>query len=190
MSRPSHTWQLQFALTSAIWGSSFLFIKVLDRHWPALWVAFGRILLGAVTLALLVVLRRERFPTDRRLWLHSVVAAALFNAVPFSLFAFGEKHVSSVMAGLWNATTPLWVLVVLLLAFPEERPTRRRLVGIGTGFLGVALLLGPWRGLGGESGSGIWPAPPPPCVTGWVFPTPGGIWPAGARVVWCSRPAS
>lgn len=152
MADKSHTWKLQFVLTSAIWGSSFLFIKVLDRHWPALWVAFGRILLGAIVLALLVLLRGERFPADRRLWLHSVVAAVLFNVAPFTLFAFGEKHVSSIMAGLWNATTPLWVLVVLLLAFPEERPTRRRLGGIGTGFLGVALLLGPWRGLG----SGRW----------------------------------
>jgi drug/metabolite transporter (DMT)-like permease len=148
-SNNSHTWKLQFALTAAIWGSSFLFIKVLDRHWPALWVAFGRILLGAVTLAALVAIRGERFPSDRRLWLHSAVAAGLFNVVPFTLFAFGEKHVSSIAAGLWNATTPLWVLVVLLLAFPEERPTRSRLVGIGTGFVGVALLLGPWRGLGG-----------------------------------------
>jgi len=145
----SHTWKLQFALTSVIWGSSFLFIKVLDRHWPAVWVAFGRVVLGALALGLLVVLRRERFPADRRLWVHSLVAAILFNAAPFTLFAFGEKHVSSIMAGLWNASTPLWVLVVLLLAFPEERPTRSRLLGIGTGFLGAALLLGPWRGLGG-----------------------------------------
>jgi len=149
VSRSPHTWKLQFVLTAAIWGSSFLFIKVLDRHWPALWVAFGRVALGAATLALLVAVRRERFPTDRRLWLHSLVAAALFNAAPFTLFAFGEKHASSVVAGLWNATTPLWVLVVLLSAFPEERPTRSRLVGVGTGFVGVAVLLGPWRGLGG-----------------------------------------
>jgi len=149
VTQTSHSWKLQFILTSAIWGSSFLFIKVLDRHWPALWVAFGRVLLGALTLALLVLARGERFPNDRRLWLHSFVAAGLFNAAPFVLFAFGEKHVSSIVAGLWNATTPLWVLVILLLAFPEERPTRDRLVGIGTGFLGVTLLLGPWRGLGG-----------------------------------------
>jgi drug/metabolite transporter (DMT)-like permease len=149
VSESSHAWKLSFGLTAAIWGSSFLFIKVLDRHWPALWVAFGRVLLGAVTLALLVLVRRERFPLDRRLWLHSLVVAFLFNAVPFTLFAFGEKHASSIVAGLWNATTPLWVLVVLLLAFPEERPTPNRLVGIATGFLGVAVLLGPWRGLGG-----------------------------------------
>lgn len=147
--RRDTAWKIEFLMLAAIWGSSFLFIKVLDRHWPALWVAFGRIALGALTLVALVVIRRERFPTDRRLWLHSLVAAALFNAVPFTLFAFGEKHVSSIFAGLWNATTPLWVLVVLLAAFPEERPTRGRLVGMAVGFAGAAVLLGPWRGLGG-----------------------------------------
>jgi drug/metabolite transporter (DMT)-like permease len=147
--RPATSWKLQFVLTASIWGSSFLFIKVLDRHWPAVWVAFGRVTLGAITLVALVLLRRERFPTDRRLWLHCLVAAALFNAVPFTLFAFGEKHISSILAGMWNATTPLWVLIILLAAFPEERPTRRRLAGIVMGFAGVAVLLGPWRGVGG-----------------------------------------
>ncbi len=147
--RSDSSWKLQFTLTSVIWGSSFLFIKVLDRHWPALWVAFGRVALGAVTLVAMVFLRRERLPADRRLWLHCLVAAVLFNAAPFTLFAFGEKHVSSILAGMWNATTPLWVLVILLAAFPEERPSRGRRAGIMVGFAGVAVLLGPWRGLGG-----------------------------------------
>jgi drug/metabolite transporter (DMT)-like permease len=147
--RSDSYWRLQFLLTSVIWGSSFLFIKVLDRHWPALWVAFGRVTLGAVTLVAMAVLRRERLPADRRLWMHCLVLAALFNAAPFTLFAFGEKHVSSILAGMWNATTPLWVLVILFAGFPEERPSRGRLAGIVVGFVGVAVLLGPWRGLGG-----------------------------------------
>src|SRR5579864_3559091 len=134
---PHSRWQLQFLLTAAIWGSSFVFIKVLGRHWTAVWVAFGRVSVGAITLAVLMALRGERFPTDRRLWLHCVVAAVLFNAVPFTLFAFGEQHTSSIVAGLWNSTTPLWVMVVLLAAFPEERPTRGRVVGISVGFVGA-----------------------------------------------------
>lgn len=147
--RSENAWKIQFLSIAAIWGASFLFIKVLDRHWPAVWVAFGRIGLGAVTLVGLVLARGERFPRDRRLWLHSLVVGILFNDVPFTLFAFGEKHVSSILAGLWNATTPLWVLVALLVAFTEERPTRGRLLGMAVGFAGVAMLLGPWRGLGG-----------------------------------------
>jgi len=59
-------WRTQFVVLAAIWGSSYLFIKVLGRHWPALWVAFGRIALGALTLVVLMALRRERLPSDRR----------------------------------------------------------------------------------------------------------------------------
>ena len=147
--RPSLPWQAQFLVLAATWGSSFLFIKVLDRHWSALWVAFGRIAVGALTLALLVRLRREHFPRHPRVWLHCAVLAVLFNAVPWTLFAYGEHRTSSIVAGLWNATTPLWVLLLSLAVFDESRPTRSRLAGLGLGFVGVATLLGPWRGLGG-----------------------------------------
>src|SRR5205823_3586810 len=66
----------------------------------------------------------------------------------------GEQHTSSIVAGLWNATTPLWVLILALLAFREERPTRSRLAGLLVGFAGVALLLGPWRGVSGGALTG------------------------------------
>lgn len=142
-------WRVQFLVLSATWGSSFLFIKVLDRHWPAVWVALGRIGLGAITLLLLLRWRGERLPSGRRVWLHLAVAGVFFNVIPFTLFAYGEQHVSSIVAGLWNATTPLWVLTLALVAFPEEHPSRGRLAGIVVGFLGVAVVLGPWRGVGG-----------------------------------------
>jgi drug/metabolite transporter (DMT)-like permease len=147
-------WRVQFLLLSATWGSSFLFIKVLDRHWPALWVAFGRVVLGAATLLVLSAVRRERLNFERRTWLHLLVTAVLFNAVPFVLFAFGEKHVASIVAGLWNATAPLWVVAFALLAFPEEHPSTARVAGLVVGFGGVAVLLGPWRGLGGSELTG------------------------------------
>ncbi len=146
--RPAAEWRVQFVVLSAIWGSSFLFIKVLGEHWPALWIALGRVALGAATLVVMTLWRRERLNFDRRLWMHLLVAAALFNAIPFTLFAFGEKHVSSVVAGLWNATTPLWALLAVIVAFPEERPSRGRITGLFIGFVGVTLVLGPWQGLG------------------------------------------
>lgn len=145
----TNAWELQFVALAAIWGSSFLFIKVIAGHWPALWVSFGRVALGAAMLLVLVAVRRERLPRDRRLWLHCAVAALSFNTISWTLIAFGEQHVSSIVAGLWNATTPLWVLVVSMAAFPEQRPTRGRIGGLAIGFFGVAVLLGPWRGFGG-----------------------------------------
>jgi drug/metabolite transporter (DMT)-like permease len=147
--RASIGWRTQFVLLAAIWGSSFLFIKVLGERWSALWVAFGRIALGALTLIALMYLRRERLPRDRRVWLHCALLAAIFSVVPWTLFAYGEQHTSSIVAGLWNATTPLWVLVLTLGGFGDERATGTSTTGLAMGFIGVALLLGPWRGLGG-----------------------------------------
>src|SRR5437764_14514247 len=148
-SRTAVGWQVQFVALAATWGASFLFIKVLDKHWPALWVSLGRVALGAAALLVLVALRKERLVADRRVWFHCAVLALLFNAVPWTLFAYGEKHTSSIVAGLWNATTPLWVLIVSLAAFGEQQPTGERVAGLLIGFAGVATLLGPWRGFGG-----------------------------------------
>jgi drug/metabolite transporter (DMT)-like permease len=142
-------WRVQFVALAAIWGSSFLFIKVLDeRHWAPTWVALGRVALGAATLVVLVYARGERLRVPRAAWPHLLIAALFLNAIPFTLFAYGEHHVSSVVAGLWNASAPLWVLVFVLLVF-HEKPTAARAAGLAFGFVGVVLLLGPWRGLGG-----------------------------------------
>lgn len=176
---------MQFVLLSATWGSSFVFIKVLDRHWPAVWVALGRVALGAVTLIVLVVLRGERLRVERGAWRHLAIASLLLNVVPFTLFAYGEQHVSSVVAGLWNASAPLWVLIVVMLAFPEEQPTPARTAGLAVGFVGVALLLGPWQGSAEVRRSAISPAPAPQSATGSASRTPGGMSPAAPRAASC-----
>lgn len=152
---PSVPWQAQFVLLGMIWGSSFVSIKVLDEHWPPLDVALGRVLLGALTLLAVLAWRRERLPSGRRLWAHLFVVGALWNALPFLLIAYGETQISSILAGLWNGTTPLLTVVVVLVAFPaEEKPTRERMAGLAIGFAGVLLVLGPWRGLGSEAALG------------------------------------
>jgi hypothetical protein len=118
---------------------------VLGEDWSAVHVALGRIALGALFLLAVLGVRRDRLPRGRRVWGHLAVVALLMNAVPFTLFAYGETKVSSILAGLWNATTPLMVLVVVLTLMREERPTRRALGGLAGGFAGVLLLLGPWK---------------------------------------------
>src|SRR5437588_20433 len=139
-----------FVVLSAIWGASFLFIKVGDRAFEPLQVAFGRCLLGAIALLGALALRREPLPRGRDAWLHLMVIAVLFNSVPFALFAWGGTGVSSVVAGIWNATTPLNTLLVALAVLPDERPERARVLGLATGFAGVVVVLGPWSGLGGR----------------------------------------
>lgn len=140
-------WQFQFVLLSAIWGLSFFFIKVADSALAPMQVAFGRVAVGALTLLLILALRREHLPRGRRVWGHLAVVAVLINVVPFTLIAFAETHITSVLAGIWNATTPLLTLAVVALALPSERPNRQRLLGLGVGFVGVLVVLGLWRSL-------------------------------------------
>lgn len=138
-----------FLLLAAVWGSSFLFIKVGLRELHPLYVTLGRVGLGAVTLLLVLVAVRDRLPRDPRLWLHLAVLGTVGVAVPFTLFGYGEQRIPSLLAGIWNATTPLVALPMAALVFRTERFTLRRVAGIGLGFVGVLVVLGVWRGVGG-----------------------------------------
>jgi drug/metabolite transporter (DMT)-like permease len=142
------SWPARLVLLGAIWGMSFVFIKVGNRGFTPVQVSFGRMLFGLLALTPVVLAERGRLPRDRRTWGHLFVAAVLVNSAPFTLFAFGEQRISSLLAGIWNGTTPLFVLVVVLLTLPEERPTRERAFGLALGFAGVLVVLGAWRGLG------------------------------------------
>jgi drug/metabolite transporter (DMT)-like permease len=152
---PRHwTWQARAILLSAIWGTSFLFMKEGDRSFVPYEVTSGRVAVGALTLVVVLVASRQPLPRGLRLWGHLAVAGLLMNAVPFTLIAWGEQRISSVAAGIWNATTPLFVVPVAFLLLPAERPTRARAAGLLVGFLGVAVVFGAWAGLPGSHLSG------------------------------------
>ena len=145
---------MRFVLLAVAWGSTFLFIKVGDEAFAPLQVSFGRLLVGTAMLLSIVAARGDRLPSDRRTWAHLAVAGVLLNVAPFSLFAYGERHVSSVLAGIWNATVPLFTLPIAILWLADEHATARRLTGLAVGFLGVLVVLGVWRGVGSTSLAG------------------------------------
>ncbi len=139
---------------AAIWGSSFLFIKVGISELHPLFVALGRVLGGALALVVVILVTRDRLPRDPRFWGHNAVVAVIGVALPFSLFGFGEQRVSSVLAGIWNSFTPLVALPMAVLVFRTEQLTRRRVLGLVLGFVGAATILGVWQGVGGSSLAG------------------------------------
>ncbi len=141
-------------MLAAIWGTSFLFIKVGVRELHPLWLTFARVAAGTAVLLVVLAVTRDRLPRDARLWGHLSVVAALGVSLPFTLFGFGEQRVSSMLAGIWNAATPLVALPLAALVFRTESMTRRRVVGIVTGFAGVLVVLGVWRDLGGSQLTG------------------------------------
>lgn len=147
-------WRVRFAILSAIWGFSFLLIKVGTEAYAPFHVALGRVFFGALALLTVLLVRREPLPRGGRTWGHLTVAALLLNTAPFSLFAYAELSIPSSLAGICNATSPLWGMALSLVALSEDRPTRRRFAGLGLGFLGVLTVLGAWQGFSGIDAKG------------------------------------
>ena len=125
---------------AAVWGASFLFIRLCVDALGAVALADGRLLLAAGTLALLLVpaglLVRPRAPVRRYLLLGAVNAAA-----PFTLIALAEKRLDASLAAIINAATPLFSALVGA-AVGDERISARRGVGLVLGMAGVALVVG------------------------------------------------
>ncbi|NEB90743.1 DMT family transporter [Streptomyces bauhiniae] len=147
-------WRLRFGLLSLIWGFSFLLIKVGTGAYAPFQVTLGRLLFGTLVLVAAMAVKRERLPRGARTWAHLTVAAFFLNALPFSLFAFAELTIPSTLAGICNATSPLWGMAFSLVALSEDRPTRVRVAGLGLGFLGVLTVLGAWQGFHGLDARG------------------------------------
>ncbi|MFF0383746.1 DMT family transporter [Streptomyces sp. NPDC004286] len=147
-------WRLRFGLLSLIWGFSFLLIKVGTGAYAPFQVTLGRLFFGTLVLAAAMAVKREGLPRGARTWAHLAVAAFFLNALPFSLFAFAELTIPSTLAGICNATSPLWGMAFSVIALSEDRPTRVRVAGLGVGFLGVLTVLGAWQGFHGLDARG------------------------------------
>ncbi len=131
-------------LLSVTWGASFLFIKVqLDAGLEPLGVASLRTLLGAAALApFALAAARSARPTRRQVALLSALGLANF-ALPWTLVALAEHHISSGTASIANATAPLWAAILAVAFLRDEPLTRRRASGLALGFSGIVLLAGP-----------------------------------------------
>jgi len=163
------SWLPAYLVLALIWGCSFYFIKLgLESLTPA-GVALSRLILGLLTMLIVSAVTRTPL-APRSVWLPLFVAALAMTSVPWFLFGYGEQHISSALAGIINGATPLMTLVAILLVFPEEKPTRRRMIGLGVGFVGVLLVVGIWQGLGGGTWLGIGACTLAICCYGFSFP--------------------
>lgn len=138
-------WQVKFVALAVIWGSSFLLMKVgLDDLHPIQIVA-TRIVLAAATLVVLLRVTGSSLPRGRRVWTHLFVSSTFLTVIPFTGFVTGEVYVSSAIAGIGNATTPIATMLCALALLPTEHLTARKLVAVLLGFLGVLVIAEPWN---------------------------------------------
>ena len=127
---------------SILWGGSFFFNQVALGELPPFTVVFGRIFLAALILWGVILLRGIAVPRSPVVWLSFLGMAILNNAIPFSLLAWGQTHISSSLAAILNATTPLFGVVVAHVLTNDERATPAKIFGVLAGFGGVAIMIG------------------------------------------------
>lgn len=141
-------WLPTYIALGIVWGCSFIFIKSGLEFLTPFGVAFIRCALGALTLYAFAKARRISLPRDRLALFHIWIVSLLLNVLPGIFFALAETEVTSVLAGIINAVTPLMTLLAILVVAREEKPKKSQVLGLLLGFTGVLVVLGAWSGLG------------------------------------------
>ena len=135
----------QFVGMGLVWGASFLFMKVALDGVSFYQVAWARLVFGGLTLGLVVLLTRQRLPRERIVYLHFLVIAVTNCVIPHLAFAWAEQYVSSGLASIYNAVTPITTALMVTLAFHVEKLNRGQILGIAIGISGVVVIIAPWQ---------------------------------------------
>jgi drug/metabolite transporter (DMT)-like permease len=128
---------------AAIWGASFLFIKIGLGSVTPLTIAAGRIGVAAIVLYAVLRGRGMSLPAAGRHWIFIVAAALFGNVLPFSLVSFGERQIDSSLAAILMATIPLFTILIAHFITSDEKLTSAKVIGVGIGLAGIVILLGP-----------------------------------------------
>ena len=145
-------WILLFLL-SVLWGGSFFFSKVAVAELPPLTLVFFRVSIAAIILVFFLVIRGIELPRGWSVWCAFFVMGMINNVIPFSLLFWGQITISSGLASILNATTPMFTIIVAHLLTQDEKITPLRLLGVGLGFAGVAVMLGSGASVNGADAS-------------------------------------
>ena len=147
-------WLAQFVALGAIWGSSFMFMRLAVADFGPVATATLRVSLGALFL-LPLLLWRGQWPALRARWPAIFFVGLLNSGIPFALFAFSLLTITTGLSSIINATVPMFGALVAWL-WLGERPGLWRIVGLVLGFLGVSLLAWDQAGLRATAVHPIW----------------------------------
>nr|WP_286131957.1 DMT family transporter [Clavibacter michiganensis] len=136
---------IQFAAMGIVWGASFLFMKVALEGTSFGQVAWSRLVLGGLALGIVMLITRSSLPRSPKVWAHFVVVAISGSVLPYLLFAWAEQYVSSGLASIYNAVTPITTAIMATLVFRVEKLSRAQILGVAVGIVGVVVIIGPWR---------------------------------------------
>ena len=134
---------LILGILAVIWGGAFFFIGVAVRHVQPLTYVWLRLTIAAAAMWSYLAFRGEKLGLPRSAWGSILLLALLNNALPFTLFGWGQTHIASGLASILNATTPIWGVLVAHFLTHDERMNPRKVAGVLLGFGGVATMIGP-----------------------------------------------
>ena len=127
----------------AIWGTSFLFIKIIVQEVPPLTLVAGRTGFAALVLWGIILLRKLPIPKESKVWRAFAVVGVLNGALPYTLISWGEQYIPSGWAALLQATTPIFTIMAAHYLTLDDRITMKKGTGVILGFVGVGLLMLP-----------------------------------------------
>ena len=130
-------------ILALIWGGAFVFIGVAVRHVDPLTYVWLRLTIAAAAMWIFLKVSGQSLGLPRKVWGSILLLALLNNALPFTLFGWGQTHIASGLAAILNATTPIWGVIVAHVLTHDERMTPRKVAGVLLGFGGVAVMIGP-----------------------------------------------
>jgi drug/metabolite transporter (DMT)-like permease len=126
-----------------LWGSSYLFIKVAVAEVPALTLVFGRLAVASIVMWILLRVLGLSMPRSRQMWGVYAMLGFFGTAVPYSLISWGEQYISSGLASVLQATTPIFTVLLAHFLTHDERVNAVKVLGVAIGFAGVAILMLP-----------------------------------------------
>ena len=129
-------------MLALIWGGVFLAVRLALDEVPFMTSVAHRVFWAAIILWIYVWLRGLSVPRDRRTWIALLVMGCLNNVIPFSLMAWGQLHIESGLASVFNSATAIFGVIIAALILADERLTTRKVVGSLIGFFGVATAIG------------------------------------------------
>ena len=128
---------------SLIWGSSFTLIKVAVPTIPPFTMVAARVTIAAILLVLIALAQGHSLPGRGSVWMAFCLQGLLQSALPFTLISWGETHIASGLAGVLNATPPMFVLAIALMTGRGRQTINGwKIVGVALGLFGVALTIG------------------------------------------------
>ncbi len=129
-------------LLSLLWGGSFLFIGISVKSLSPLVIVFLRVAMAAILLCCFSLLLGYQFPKQLKIWRMFFMLGLMNNLIPFLLIVWGQTQLASGLAAIFNASTPIFSVLITGFFVDDESPTTLKLLGAVAGFCGVSLMIG------------------------------------------------